>query len=121
MTTPMTVVVPPVLLISLLLRRRTLVTQRLSAGLRILSLFLGSPTWLDAGRRWGDWQPTPAVLWALAAGLVAAGITAGVRRLRRVPVETRRRHRLHVPVFALSVVFSLTLVCLMVWNTAIAD
>ena len=119
-TTLMMVVVPPVLLVSLMLRRRTLITQRLLDRLRIVSLSLGSLTWLVTGLRWGDWQTTPMVLWALAAGLVAAGLTVGAWHFRRVPAEAGRWRRLHVSVFALSVVFSLTLGSLMVWSMAIA-
>lgn len=119
-TTLTMVVLPPVLLVSLMLRRRTLVTQRLLDRLRIVSLSLGSLTWLVTAQRWGDWQTTPMVLWSLAAGLVAAGVTVGVWHVRRVPVEAGRWRWLHVPVFALSVAFSLTLGSLMVWSIAVA-
>lgn len=114
------VVLPPVLLISLMLRRRTLITQRLLDRLRIVSLSLGSLAWLATGQRWGDWQATPMVLWALGVGLVAAGITVGVWHFRRVPTEAGRWRWLHVPVFVLSVAFSLTLGSLMVWSLVIA-
>ncbi|MEV2277537.1 serine hydrolase domain-containing protein [Nocardiopsis sp. NPDC049922] len=119
--TVMMAVIPPVLLLSLLLRRRTLVTQRPLDRLRVVSLSLGSLSWLAAGQRAGDWTSTPAVLWALAVGAVAAALTVGVWHLRRAPTDNARWRWLHVPVFVLSVVFSLTLGSLMVWGLVAAS
>ncbi len=46
----------------------------------------------------------------------AAGITVGAWHRRRVPVEAGRYRWLHVPVFALSVPFSLTLASVTLWG-----
>uniref|UniRef100_UPI00037BBC0B serine hydrolase domain-containing protein n=1 Tax=Nocardiopsis lucentensis TaxID=53441 RepID=UPI00037BBC0B len=118
--TVMMTVIPPVLLLSLLLRRRTLLTQRPLDRLRVVSLSLGSLSWLAAGQRAGDWTSTPMLLWALAAGVVAAAVTVGVWFLRGAPTENGRWRWLHVPVFVLSVVFSLTLGSLMLWGLVAA-
>ncbi|NYH51596.1 hypothetical protein HNR06_001185 [Nocardiopsis arvandica] len=114
------VVSPLMLLISLLLRHRTWIARRLLERLRslALSLSLGSTAWPAAGRRWGDWAAAPTVLWALCAGLAAAGITVGVWHVLRAGAGGRRRP--HVSVFVLSVVFSLTLGSLMAWSVAVA-
>jgi hypothetical protein len=101
-----------------MLRRRTLVTQRRLDRLRVVSLSLGARAWLVAAQRVGSWAATPVSVWALAAGLVAAGITVGVWHWRRVPVEAGRFRWLHVPVFVLSVAFSLTLASVMLWGLA---
>ncbi|WP_255499329.1 serine hydrolase domain-containing protein [Nocardiopsis sp. Huas11] len=111
-------VLPPLLLVSLMLRRRTLVAQRRLDRLRIVSLSAGALAWLAAAQRMGSWAQTPMVVWAVAAGLVAAGITVGVWHWRRVPVEAGRFRWLHVPVFALSVLFSLTLAFVALWGLA---
>ncbi|MFD6950832.1 hypothetical protein A6A08_11800 [Nocardiopsis sp. TSRI0078] len=108
------------LLISLMLRRRALIAQRLLGRLRAVCLSLGSTAWLAADRRWGDWPAVPMILWALGAGLVAAGIAVGVLYLRGAPAEGGEWRRTHVSVFVLSVVFSLTLGSLMVWSAAVA-
>ncbi|WP_150238933.1 hypothetical protein [Nocardiopsis quinghaiensis] len=104
------------LLISLILRRRTRIARRLLERLRTVSLSLGPTAWPAAGQRWGDWAAAPMILWALGAGLVAAGITVGVWHFRRVPTEAGKERWPHVSVFVLSVVFSLTLGSLMVWS-----
>lgn len=115
-STLLMVVVPPVLLLSLVLRRRTLITQRRLDRLRVVSLGLGALAWLTAGQRLGSWTDLPMVVWALAAGLVAAGITVGVWHVRGAPTEAGRWRWLHVGVFVLSVVFSLTLGGLALWG-----
>ncbi|WP_017599503.1 serine hydrolase domain-containing protein, partial [Nocardiopsis lucentensis] len=112
--------VPPVLLLSLMLRRRTLLTQRPLDRLRVVSLSLGAAAWLVAGQRAGDWAWAPLALWALAVGAAAVGVTVGVWHLRRAPTENGHRRWLHVPVFVLSVVFSLTLGSLMLWGLVAA-
>ncbi|MEV2277538.1 serine hydrolase domain-containing protein [Nocardiopsis sp. NPDC049922] len=124
--TPVTVavtamtVVAPVLLLSLMVRRRTLVTGSPLDRLRVVSLSLGAVAWLVAGQRLGDWTWAPLALWALAAGAVAAGVTVGVWHFRRAPTENGRWRWLHVPVFVLSVIFSLALGSLTLWGLVAA-
>jgi CubicO group peptidase (beta-lactamase class C family) len=116
----LTVLFPAALLLALVLRRRTLITQRPLDRLRIISLTLGALAWNLLGLRHGDWVSAPAFVWALGLGLTAAAVTVGVWHWRRVPVEAGRFRRLHVTVFVLSVLFSLTLGSLMAWGIAAA-
>ncbi|GHC75417.1 hypothetical protein GCM10007079_10660 [Nocardiopsis terrae] len=114
------VLVPAVLLLALVLRRRTLITQRPLDRLRIVSLTLGALAWNLVALRLGSWTATPALAWALGTALVAAAIAVGAWHWRRVPVEAGRFRWLHVPVFALSVLLSLGLGSLMLWGLAVA-
>ncbi|WP_017584999.1 serine hydrolase domain-containing protein [Nocardiopsis ganjiahuensis] len=126
LTVPMSVltafllVVPPLLLLALVARRRTLVTQRPIDRLRVVSLTLGNLAWLAYLQRAGVWTELPTGLFALSAGAVAAAVTVGVWHWRRVPVEAGRFRWLHVTVFVLSVLFSLGLVTLMTWGITAA-
>jgi hypothetical protein len=66
-------------------------------------------------------QAAAAVLVGLLGlGLIAAAVTVGVWHWRRVPVEAGRFRWLHVTVFVLSVLFSLSLGSLMAWGLAVA-
>lgn len=116
----LTVLLPAALLLALVLRRRTLITQRPLDRLRIVSLTLGALAWNLLGLRHGDWVAAPAFVWALGLGLIAAAVTVGVWHWRRVPVEAGRFRWLHVIVFVLSVLFSLSLGSLMAWGLAVA-
>lgn len=109
-------VVPPVLLLALVARRRTLVTQRPIDRLRLVSLSLGNLAWLTYLQRSGVWTELPTGLFALSAGAVAAAVTVGVWHWRRVPVEAGRFRWLHVTVFVFSVLFSLALGSLMAYG-----
>jgi CubicO group peptidase (beta-lactamase class C family) len=114
------VLLPAALLLALVLRRRTLITQRPLDRLRIVSLTLGAVAWGLVGLRQGSWVATPESVWALGLGLVAAAVTVGVWHWRRVPVEAGRFRWLHMSVFVLSVLFSLGLGSLMGWGIALA-
>lgn len=109
----------PVLLLSLVLLRRTLVTRRPIDRLRIVSLSLGAAAWTLTAQNQGDWNTVPMAVWAAGVGAVAAALVVGAWHLPRVPVEAARWRWLHVPVFALSVVFSAALAVLAVWSLAI--
>ncbi|MFE9242881.1 serine hydrolase [Nocardiopsis sp. NPDC006938] len=114
------VLLPALLLLSLTLRRRTLVTQRPLDRLRLVSLTLGAVAWSLFAARLGGWVATPVVVWALGVGLIAASVVVGSWHWSRVPVEAGRWRWLHVPVFAVSVLFSLALGGLMAWGAAVA-
>ncbi|GAA1458669.1 beta-lactamase family protein [Nocardiopsis exhalans] len=120
LVTYFTALVPAALLLALVLRHRTLVTQRPLDRLRIVSLTLGALAWNLLGLRHGDWVGTPAFVWALGLGLIAAAVTVGAWYWRRVPVEAGRFRWLHVTVFVLSLLFSLSLGSLMGWGIAVA-
>ncbi|MDE3720905.1 serine hydrolase [Nocardiopsis sp. N85] len=111
--------VPPLLLLSLVLRRRTLITGRPIDRLRIVSLSLGAVAWAATAQTQGDWVTVPMTVWAVGVGTVAAALVVGARHLRRVPVEAGRWRWLHVPVFVLSVLFSAALGALALWSLAI--
>ncbi|MFI6574298.1 serine hydrolase domain-containing protein [Nocardiopsis sp. NPDC050513] len=113
-------VAAPVLLLSLMLRRRTLAARSPLDRLRVVSLSLGAVAWLVAGQRLGDWTWAPLALWALAAGVAAAAVTVGVWHFRGLPTENARWRWVHVPVFVLSVALSLTLGALTLWGLAAA-
>lgn len=104
---------PPVLLLALMIRRRTLITQRPLDRLRIVSLSLGAVAWLVYTQRGGVWTDLPTELSAVAAGMVATAVTVGVWHWRRAPTEAGRFRWLHVTVFVLSVLFSLMLLSVM--------
>ena len=106
---------PPVLLLALMIRRRTLIAQRPLDRLRIVSLSLGAVAWWVYTQRGGVWTDLPTELSALAAGVVATAVTVGAWHWRRVPTEAGRFRWLHVTVFVFSVLFSLTLLSLMVY------
>ena len=106
---------PPVLLLALMIRRRTLITQRPLDRLRIVSLSLGAVAWWVYTQRGGVWTDLPTEPSAVVAGVVATAITVGVWHWRRVPTEAGRFRWLHVTVFVFSVLFSLTLLSLMVY------
>ena len=101
--------VPPFLLLALMVRRRTLITQRPLDRMRVVSLGLGSLAWMVYVLRAGLWTDLPSVLFPVAAGVVAAALAVGAWHWRRVPVEAGRFRWLHVTMFAFSVLFSLTL------------
>lgn len=108
---------PPILLCGLMLRRRTLLTQRPLDRLRIVSLTLGAFAWVAAALRLGGWVDTPEVVWALGAGVAAAGVVLGVWHWRAAPIEAGRWRWLHVPVFALSVALSSVVLAGTLWGT----
>ncbi|MBR8744700.1 serine hydrolase, partial [Nocardiopsis sp. MG754419] len=113
-------VVPPALLLALVLRRRTLITQRPLDRLRLVSLGLGALAWLVYAQRGGVWTDLPTELFGVAAGAVGAALTVGVWHWSRVPTEAGRFRWLHVTVFVLSVLFSLTLLSLMGYGLVVA-
>ncbi|PDP88254.1 hypothetical protein CQJ94_07105 [Glycomyces fuscus] len=108
------------LLVLLLTRRATLALRHLADRLRLTYLSLGAAAWPASGHRREDWHLTPMVLWAFGAGLTAAAVTVGAWYLLRGPKESGGRRSPHVPVLVASVVFSLTLGSLMVWNLVAA-
>ena len=105
--------VPPFLLLALMIRRRTLITQRPLDRMRIVSLGLGSLAWLIYVQRGGVWTDLPSELFTVAAGVVATALAVGVWHWRRVPVEVGRFRWSHVTVFVFSVLFSLALLTYM--------
>lgn len=111
----------PVLLLALMIRRRTLITQRPLDRLRIVSLSLGAVAWWVYTQRGGVWTDLPTELSAVAAGVVATAVTVGVWHWGRVPTEAGRFRWLHVTVFVCSVLFSLTLLSLMVYALLFAQ
>ncbi|MFB8765586.1 serine hydrolase domain-containing protein [Nocardiopsis alba] len=111
-------VVPPVLLLALMIGRRTLITRRPLDRLRIVSLTLGNLAWTAYLQRSGIWTDLPSVAFPIAFGAVAAAITVGVWHWSRVPVEAGRFRWLHVTMFVLSTLFSLTLLGTMVYALA---
>ena len=112
--------VPPLLLLALMARRRTLITQRPLDRLRVVSLSLGGLAWTLFFLRMGVWTLVPHALWAVAVGAVVTGVVVGAWHFRRVPVEAGRWRWLHVPVFALSVAYSLVLGGAGLWGMLIA-
>ncbi|GAB3734386.1 serine hydrolase domain-containing protein [Nocardiopsis nanhaiensis] len=109
-------IVPPGLLISLAIRRRTLITQRPIDRLRVVSLSLGNLAWLAFLQRSGIWLEVHHVFFSLSAGAVAASLAVLAWHFVRVPTEAGRFRWLHVTVFVFSVLFSLTLGSLMTWG-----
>lgn len=113
-------IVPPLLLLALMARRRTLLTQRRLDRLRVVSLSLGNLAWTLFFLRMGAWTLVPHALWAVAVGAVVTGVTVGVWYFRRVPVEAGRWRWLHVPVFVMSVTYSLLIGGAGLWGMLIA-
>ncbi|WP_026128910.1 serine hydrolase domain-containing protein [Nocardiopsis prasina] len=113
-------IVPPVLLLALAVRRRTLVTQRPIDRLRIVSLSLGNLAWLTYLQHIGVWTDVPNALFAWSVGVAAAAASVLAWHFVRVPVEAGRFRWLHVPVFALSVLLSLTVLSASVYALAVA-
>ena len=113
-------IVPPLLLIALMARRRTLITQRRLDRLRVVSLSLGNVAWALYFLRMGAWTLVPPVFWAVSVGVVVVGVTVGLRHFRRVPVEAGRWRWLHVPVFVVSVMCSLVIGGAGLWGMLIA-
>ncbi|MBX9386812.1 serine hydrolase domain-containing protein [Streptomonospora nanhaiensis] len=97
---------PPLLALSLMVRRRTLVGQRPLDRLRIVSMPLGAFAVLLAALPLGEWVNTPPVLWSAAVGAVVAAAVAGGWYWPRVPVENGRWRGLHIAFFAVSVAVS---------------
>ncbi|MDA0562762.1 beta-lactamase family protein [Streptomonospora sp. S1-112] len=104
-TLPM-LLLPPLLAVSLVVRRRTLVGQRPLDRLRIVSMPLGAFAALLAAVPMGEWVHTPPAVWSAAVGAVAAAAVAGGWYWPRVPVENGRWRWLHVVFFAVSVAVS---------------
>ncbi|MFC4566020.1 serine hydrolase domain-containing protein [Nocardiopsis mangrovi] len=108
-TTLPLVLLPVLLAVTLMIRRRTLIGQRPLDRLRIISMPLGALAVLVAALRMGSWVYTPPVLWALAIGAVAASIAVGAWFWPRVATNAARWRWLHAVLFVLSVAVSLAL------------
>ncbi|GAA4916204.1 serine hydrolase domain-containing protein [Streptomonospora salina] len=93
---------PPLLALSLMLRRRTLVGQRPLDRLRVVSMTAGTAAVLAAALVTGDWVAAPPVVWAASAGAVVAAAAVGAWRWPRAAVEAGRWRWLHVAFFCLS-------------------
>ncbi|GHD26264.1 hypothetical protein GCM10007147_24180 [Nocardiopsis kunsanensis] len=117
--TALMALLPALSLLAFVARRRTLITQRPLDRLRLVSFPLGAVAWLLAAVKFGSWALTPHTVAAVAAGAVAAAVTVGVRHWKRVPVEAARWRWLHIPVFVLSLLFSLVLAGVSVFGLAI--
>ncbi|MFD0776046.1 serine hydrolase domain-containing protein, partial [Streptomonospora algeriensis] len=89
-TTLPLVLLPPLMALSLMVRRRTLVGQRPLDRLRVVSMTAGSFAALGAALMMGDWVGTPPVLWALSVGALAAAAVVGVWHWPRAAVEAGR-------------------------------
>ncbi|WP_186356246.1 serine hydrolase domain-containing protein [Streptomonospora sp. PA3] len=100
------VLLPAVLPLALMLRRRTLVGQRPLDRLRVVSMTAGASALLLAGLMVGDWVATPPALWAAAVGAVAAAAAVGVWFWPRLATEAGRWRWLHVACFILSLAAS---------------
>src|SRR5699024_1953682 len=120
-------IVPPLLLIALMARRRTLITQRRLARLRVVSLSLGNVAWALYFLRMGAWTLVPPVFWAGSVGVAVVGVIVGLRHVLQVPVEVGRWRCLHVLVFVVSVMCSLVIggaglgVMLIAWLGVVAS
>ncbi|MFC7329247.1 serine hydrolase domain-containing protein [Marinactinospora rubrisoli] len=114
------VLLPPLLAVTLMLRRRTLVGQRPLDRLRIVSMPLGALAVLLVVLRTGGWVYTPIAVWGLALGLVVAALVVGVWYWPRVPAVRARVRWIRIPFFALSVVCSTGLAALMLWAFSVA-
>ncbi|MBE2999944.1 beta-lactamase family protein [Nocardiopsis sp. HNM0947] len=101
--------VPALMLLTFVARRRTLVTQRPLDRLRLVSFPLGALAWLLAALKFGAWSVTPHAVAAVAVGAIAAAVTVGVWHWKRIPGEAARWRWLHITVFVLSLLFSLAL------------
>lgn len=110
---------PSLLLLSFVARRRTLITQRPLDRLRLVSFPLGAVAWLLVAVKFGIWSLTPHAVAAVAAGAIAAAVTVGVWHWKRVPVEAARWRWLHITVFVLSLLFSLVLAGVSIFGLAI--
>ncbi|MFC3999511.1 serine hydrolase domain-containing protein [Nocardiopsis sediminis] len=120
-TTLPIVLLPVLLAVTLMVRRRTLIGQRPLDRLRIVSMPLGALAVLLAALRTGSWVYTPPVLWALAIGAVAASVAVGAWFWPRVAVNAARWRWLHAVFFAVSVAASLTLGGTMLYGLAAAN
>ncbi|KIH98318.1 hypothetical protein LP52_14335 [Streptomonospora alba] len=105
-TTLPPVLLPPLMALSLMLRRRTLVGQRPLDRLRIVSMTAGTSAALLAALPLGDWVSTPPALWAASAGTVVAAGAVGVWHWPRAAVEAGRVRWLHAACFGLSLLVS---------------
>lgn len=112
---------PPVLALTLMARRKTLIGQRPLDKLRIISMPLGATAMLLVAQRAGSWAATPPALWALAVGCVAAALVVGVWLWPRAATVRARWRWLRIPVFGLSVAVSIMLGALAVWGLAAAN
>lgn len=117
--TSLMALLPALLLLAFVARRRTLITQRPLDRLRLVSFPLGAVAWLLAAVKFGSWVLTPHTAAAVAAGAIAAAITAGVWHWKRVPVEAARWRWLHITAFVLSLLFSIVLAGVSVFGLAI--
>lgn len=105
-TTLPLVVLPPVLALALMLRRRTLVGQRPLDQLRVVSMTAGTSAVLVMALMIGDWVSTSPVVWAVAVGAVVAAGAVGAWFWSRVPTAAGRWRWLRVACFSLSVFVS---------------
>ncbi|RCV55166.1 serine hydrolase domain-containing protein [Marinitenerispora sediminis] len=119
LTLPLTLL-PPLLAVALMVRRRTLVGQRPLDRLRVVSMPLGATAVLLLVLRTGSWVYTPTAVWALALGLVVAALAVGIWYWPRVPAVRARVRWIRVPFFALSAMCSTGLAALMVWSFSVA-
>ncbi|MCI2265902.1 serine hydrolase domain-containing protein [Sediminivirga luteola] len=113
-------VLPPLLLGGLVLRGRTLITQRRMDRLRLISLPAGAVAWMLAAQRMGDWSLLPAPVWGAACGAVVAGLVLAAWRFRAAPVEAARVRGLHLAVFPVSLLFSAGLAAMSLWGLLIS-
>lgn len=117
--TALMALLPALLLLAFVARRRTLITQRPLDRFRLVSFSLGAVAWLLVAVKFGSWALTPHTVAAVAAGAIAAAVTVGAWHWKRVPVEAARWRWLHVTVFVLSLLFSLVLAGVSVFGLAI--
>ncbi|WP_169805238.1 serine hydrolase domain-containing protein [Nocardiopsis trehalosi] len=108
MTLPL-VLVPALLPVALMARRRTLIGQRPLDRLRVVSMPIGAAAVLLAALRTGSWVSTPPVVWALAVGAVAASAAVGAWYWPRIAGNAARFRWLHAALFAVSVAASVAL------------
>ncbi|QBI55634.1 serine hydrolase domain-containing protein [Streptomonospora litoralis] len=99
-------VLPPLLAVTLMLRRRTLVGQRPLDRLRVVSMSAGTSATLLGALVIGDWVATPPAVWAAAVGALVAAAAVGAWYWPRIPTEAGRWRWLHIAFFCLSVCVS---------------
>lgn len=108
-------VVPGLLAITLMLRRRTLIGQRPLDRLRIISMPLGALAITLLALRLGSLATVGPMVWALCFGVVVTALVVGVTLWPHTPTVRARFRWLRLTSFGLSVTVSLVIGTLMAW------
>ncbi|QVQ53184.1 beta-lactamase family protein [Spiractinospora alimapuensis] len=108
-------VVPALLAITLMLRRRTLIGQRPLDRLRIISMPLGALAMMLLALRLGSLALVGPVVWALCLAVVVAALVVGIGLWPYTPTVRARFRWLRLTCFGLSVMVSLVIGVAMAW------